>query len=145
MYYSLRFVSGSISKNTWTDWHLIPSERPYVDSPEVREKMVEIPGRSGLLDMTEMLTGDIHYGNRTGSWTFYVMHEYWSSWKNAYNAILVFLHGKRMKVYLEDDPNYYYIGRFKVKWSPQKDYSKITIEYNLDPFRVNESTGNKVL
>ena len=30
-------------KNTWIDWHLVPTERPSIENPEVKTKTVEIP------------------------------------------------------------------------------------------------------
>lgn len=144
MYHSIKFGSGSTWKDTWEDWHLIPSPRPSVASPEVQEKMIEIPGRDGLLDATEFLTGSPRYLNRTGTWDFYVMHEYWNSWAETYTTIMAYLHGKKMQVILEDDPNYYYEGRLTVQpFSSQNDYSKISINYNLQPYKTHVSMGTK--
>lgn len=145
MSHSLTFGETN-PKNTWTNWHLIPSTRPHVAPPSVNEKMVEIPGRNGLLDCTTYLTGNPTYANRTGSWQFYVDHEQWNSWVDTYTEILQYLHGKRMRVVLEDDPNYYYMGRFSVEnWSSGKDYSQITIKYNLDPYKTHISNGTTSL
>lgn len=138
-------------KNTWTDWHLIPSSRPHVALPTVNEKLVEIPGRSGSIDLTTFLTGSPTYGNRKGSWEFYISNDYflysdpkfvpnvanWKDWPTALKEIAAYCNGKVLSVTLEDDPDYYYRGRLKVKYSPQKDYSTVTIEYDLDPKKIN--------
>lgn len=130
--------------NTWSNWHLIPSSRPLVSPPPVNEKMIEVPGRNGMLDLTEALTGAPTYGDRTGTWEFYVMHDYWSDWVTCYSTIMNYLHGKRLRVVLEDDPNYYYEGRLSVQnWNSPKDYSKIIIEYKLGPFKTHSSTGTQ--
>lgn len=131
--------------NTWSNWHLIPTNRPSVSLPSVNEKMVEVPGRNGAIDMTETLTGAPTYSNRKGSWEFYVMHDQWNSWVEAFNTMASFLHGKRHTVILEDDPNYYYEGRLKMVWNTRRDYSTVVIEYDLDPYKVNVSNGNKTL
>lgn len=132
--------------NTWTNWHLIPASRPLVSSPAVNKKMVEVPGRNGLLDLTEALTGTPTYGNRTGSWEFYVMHDYWGNWVLCYSAIMNYLHGKTFRVVLEDDPDHYYEGRLSVQnWNSPKDYSRIIIEYELGPYRTHSSTGAQLL
>lgn len=130
-------------KNTWDNWHLIPSPRPVINPAPLNEKYVEVPGRSGAIDLTEAMTGSPTYGNRTGQWEFYVMHEYWpGGWADAYSTIMQYVHGKRFRVVMEDDPNYYYEGRISVNnWSSPKDYSKITLSYNLDPYKTNASTG----
>lgn len=147
MYHSITFTNDSTqtSKNTWTDFHLIPSSRPFVSPPPVNEKMIEVPGKSGMLDLTEALTGSVTFGNRTGSWEFYVMHDLWpQGWSYAYTVVQHYLQGKRLKVILEDDPTYYYEGRISVTgWSSPKDYSKMIIAYNLDPYKIDVSTGGK--
>ena len=48
MYHSITFGE----KNTWDDWHLIPSSRPVFNPPVFREKFIDIPGVSGLLDLS---------------------------------------------------------------------------------------------
>ena len=44
-------------KNTWDDWHLIPTTRPLFAPPGVKKNIVSIPGGDGSLDLTEALTG----------------------------------------------------------------------------------------
>lgn len=131
MYHSITFGN----KNTWEDWHLVPSSRPVFNPPALKEKYLDIPGGDGNIDLTEALTGYPVYQNRTGSVEFIVMNDYWP-WQEAYSAICDYIHGQRMKAVLEDDPDYYYEGRFKVnKWKSDKDYSKITIDYNVSPYK----------
>jgi hypothetical protein len=121
-------------KNTWDDWHLMPTSRPSLALPPVKEKVIDIPGRNGTLDLSEYLTGSPVYGNRKGSWEFYVMHDYWTDWNTAYLRIVAYCHGKTLGVVLEDDPTRKYTGRLKVSWRSGKDYSIVTIEYDLDPY-----------
>ena len=131
-------------KNTWTDWHLIPVTRPFVALPAANEKSIDIPGRNGPIDLTTYLTGSPTYSNRKGSWEFYVMHDQWSNkWFMAQTRIANYLHGKNHSVILEDHPTYSYYGRLQMAYRPGKDYSIIVIEYNLEPYRTNTSTGEK--
>lgn len=137
MYHSITFGS----KNTWNDWHLVPTSRPVFDPPVLKERYIDIPGGDGVIDLTESLTGYPVYQNRTGSLEFIVMNDYWP-WQEAYSTICDYLHGQRMKAVLEDDRDYYYEGRFKVsKWKSDKYYSTITIEYSVSPYKKRlEST-----
>ena len=132
-------------KNTWNDWHLIPTSRPFVTLPPINEKQVSVPGRNGVIDLTEYLTGNPTYGNRKGAWEFYVMHDLWSSWDKAYSTITKYCHGKYRNIVLEDEPGFEYEGKLKVSWRTQKDYSIIIIEYDLDPFKMNSETGDYVI
>lgn len=122
--------------NTWDDWHLIPASRPLFNPPGVRTNYIEIPGMDGILDATELLSGRPLYENRTGSNEFYVMNGY-GSWAGRYSEIMNYLHGKKVKAILEDDPFYYYYGRMTVnQWKSEKDWSKITLDYDFYPYKM---------
>ena len=121
--------------NTWTDWHLIPSSRPSIANPDVVNKFIEIPGYDGLLDLTEYLSGKPNYGQRKGTLSFIVDNGH-ESWETIRQKIVNFFHGKSMKMRLDDCPDYYYVGRFKVgNLESGADHSKISIEYTLNPFK----------
>ena len=130
-------------KNTWDDWHLIPATRPLFNPPTVKENMVNIPGGDGVLDLTASLAGRPTYNNRTGSWTFYVQNGF-EDWTVLYSKIMTYLHGQEFKAVLEDDPAYYYEGRFSVnQWKSDKDYSQIVINYNVGPYKKEiNNTGS---
>ncbi|MGN1097770.1 MAG: hypothetical protein ACI4SS_02615 [Clostridia bacterium] len=122
-------------RNTWDDWHLIPSSRPVINPPSVKTNIIDIPGAYGALDLSEALTGYPLYSNRTGSIEFIVANGY-KSWDILYSEIMSYLHGKRLYLILEDDSSYYYEGRFEVnKWKSDKNWSIITIDYDLHPFK----------
>lgn len=122
-------------KNTWDDWHLVAKSRPVINPPKQKTKYLDIPGASGSIDMSESLTGYPVFDNREGDFEFYVMNGY-LAWNVLLEEISKFLHGKRMRLILEDEPEYYYEGRFAVdEWKSEKDYSKIVISYNLEPYK----------
>ena len=132
MYHSITFGD----KNTFDDWHLIPTSRPVIAPPPFRSHTEDIPGGFGSLDLSEALTGYPLYDNRTGTLEFAVVNDAWSDWSLAYQTILNYLHGRRMKMILEDDPSYYYIGRFTVdNWDSGENHSTITINYDLYPYK----------
>lgn len=144
MYHSITFSDFSNPNdkaNTWDDWHLIPYPRPHVAPPQQNRKTVEIPGRNGHVDLSTILTGYATYKNRTGQWDFYVENDYWS-WETAYSEIMAFLNGKTFRLVLEDDPGYYYYGQCWVNaWQSEKTHSRITIEYDLYPYKNDIETS----
>lgn len=124
-------------KNTWDDWRLLPVSRPVFAPPEVKTNYVEIPGGNGVLDLSEALTKYPVYKNRTGSFTFRVMNGY-LPWQERYSEIMNYLHGRSMRAVLDDDPGYFYQGRFSVDgWASADTWSEITIGYNVNPFKWN--------
>lgn len=137
MYHSITFGD----KNTWDDWHLIPSSRPLFNPPDVKTQYVDIPGAYGSIDLSEALTGYPLYENREGSNEFIVVNDYWD-WTTAYSTIMNYLHGKTMRAVLEDDKDFYYEGRFSVnKWKSDKNWSTIVIDYNVYPFKKEMWSG----
>lgn len=136
--HSINFARFSDKKftNTWDDWHLVPSSRPVINPPGLKKTYIDLPGGNGQLDYTEALTGYPLFENREGSLEFYVMNGY-QEWIELYSKICNFLHGKRMIMILDDDPDWEYQGRFTVNnWKSDKDYSKITIDYNVEPYKM---------
>lgn len=127
--------------NTWTRWHLVPAKRPDVNPPPAVTEYITIPNRNGVIDITDELESGVFYGSRTGSWDFYVMHEYNASWYTVYNDILETIHGQQLRIRFENDPNWYYIGRVYVnKWKSDPHRSKITLDYELDPDKYSINT-----
>lgn len=123
--------------NTNTDWHLVPASRPVVNPPSVKVKTIDNPGGDGIIDLTESVTGFPLYEQRTGSWDFYVLND-WVKWQDRYEEILNELHGKNVQAILDDDKEYYYNGRITVnQWTSDKDHSKITLDYNFDPYKLS--------
>ena len=143
MYHSI--IIGD--KNTWADWYLIPSSRPVFNPPSPKTKFVDIPGSDWHLDMSTVLTGDIAYEARTGSLEFIVDNGFLShyraeKWHLLYSEILDYIHGQLMKATLEDDPAYYYEGRFSVnEWASEPKNSKITIDYTVNPYKLEVTSS----
>lgn len=122
-----------IGKNTWSDWFLIPTSRPDVSEPEVTRNQLSVPGIPGTIDTSEWLTGSPIYMDRSGSWEF-VIDSSRPGWQYIKDEITNYLHGKTMKCVLEDDPNYYYEGRFMVHCQSGGGNSNVTIDYTLAPY-----------
>lgn len=139
MYHSVTYGE----KNTWEDWHLIPKTRPLFNPPSLKENYVDIPGGNGVLDLTEVLTGYPVYNNRTGSHEYYVANGY-QDWDVLYSEIMNYLHGKSLVASLEDDPTFYYEGRFTVNsWKSDKNWSTIVIDYNVYPYKRSFNTSDE--
>lgn len=154
-------IIGKDSKwyNTWDDWYLIPSSRPLVNPPVPKTKFVDVPGRDGVLDLSELINPYTVYGNRSGSIEFYVVNRnldaYYNdltdkqrknftwSWHNAYSTIMTLIQGKSgMKFILLDDMNFYYEGRISVNsWKSSENWSSITLDYNVQPWKKRLNTS----
>lgn len=124
------------NKHSYLDWGLYLTSRPVISPPSPKTVYVDIPGSDGVIDLTESLTGDVKYDNRTISLEFVVI-EPRARWSNIYSEILDYLHGQRMRIIMDEDPTYYYIGRLQVnEWKSDKSTSTITIEGNVEPYKL---------
>ena len=127
------------SKNTFTDWHLVPDSRPVIAMPEQKMVTVDIPGRNGILDLSEAVRHYPVFNNREGSLKFHVLNGY-NAWHVLYEEIANYIHGKTLEVRLEDEPGWYYKGRLKVvSWTSNNDgtWSDIEIGYSLNPYKLS--------
>lgn len=157
MYYSLTFIpyvkevgqraqppySLTTDRNTWEHWRIVPTSRPTFAPPSPNTNLVTISGANGSEDLSQVLTGYPTYGNRTGSFEFVVMNDF-RHWQEAYTDIMTTVHNKKLICIYEEDPEYYYVGRWSVQnWTPGESNSKITLNYTLDPYkwRIYDSDG----
>lgn len=139
MYHSITFGN----KNTYDDWHLVPTSRPVIEPPKPKTQYVDIPGADGSIDLTESLAGRPVFSDREGSIEFHVLNDLDGvtdyNWVNVYEEVMGYLHGKFMRMSLEDDPLYFYEGRFSVNsWKTNEDRSTITIDYRLGPYKYEK-------
>lgn len=154
-------IIGKDSKwyNTWDDWYLIPSSRPLITPPVPKTKFVDVPGRDGVIDLSELINAYTVYGNRSGNLEFFVvnrnMDTFYSdltpeqrdnfswSWYNAYSTIMSLLQGRSgLKMILLDDLNFYYEGRVSVNsWKSSENWSSIVLDYNVSPWKKRLNTS----
>lgn len=120
-------------KKTYDDWGLRLSGI-VISFPEAKTNMIDIPGADGSADLTEAL-GEIPYKNRQVEFTFDALGTY-EAWHGLCTDIADYLHGKRMKVILDTDPYYYYIGRLHLDTSKSDDtLHEIVITGDVDPYK----------
>ena len=96
------------------------------------------------LDFSEGLTGYPTYENRTGSLEFTISDQYIShrerQWVHKFNEIQTYVNGRKLRLILEDDPDYFYEGRFSVEQykpgaSATESFSTININYDVGPYK----------
>lgn len=85
-----------------------------ISSPEPRTVMVEIPAVNGALDLTDRLyRSDPVFGTREIELDF-EMRSLREAWISEHSKIMRDLHGRRMHITLDEDPNFYWDGRVTV-------------------------------
>lgn len=141
MHYSITFGEGNSTKNTWSDWKLVPESPPVIPSPRPKTNYVDIPGRIfGPLDLSTVPFGYMTWERMTGNWVFVMYDDYWHTpdRKAVYEAVRSWLHGRTTKIVLEEDPDHYFYGRFTVE-APRSGQGPFALQigYDLEPVRYN--------
>lgn len=100
----------------------------------VKTVYVDIPGGDGSLDLTEAL-GEAKYNDRECSFTFTVFpHE---SFEEKKKYVSNLLNGKRCKITLDKDPDYYWDGRCSVdEYASEKNLHKIVVGATVAPYKL---------
>lgn len=132
-------------KHTYRDWGLLMKSRPLISPPEPKTKLIEVPGSDIVIDLTERLTGAIHYKMRTIRFEFVVMADR-ERWAALHSEIMNYLHGKSVKIIMDDDSNYYYTGRVTVgDLDPEKKTAVLTMEAHVEPYKRERSGEGRCL
>ena len=130
------------SKHSYRDWGLILASRPNVSIPAAKTVYVDVPGSDGSIDLTESLTGEVNYSDRTLSFEFQVIDKR-NRWHKIYSEIADYLHGQAMRIIFDEDSDYYYSGRVSVnEWQSDIAHSTIVIEAVVDPFKYEINDFN---
>ena len=127
-------------KSAYDDWNIVLTKAE-IPLPTAKTSTVNIKGSDGVLDLSEVLTGDIVYNNRTIKLTFEMMDD--TDYYNLISEISNYLHGKKITVTLTNDEDYYYVGRASISnWECVKRQGKIVIDVDCDPYKyaVTETT-----
>lgn len=134
------YAEGMEGRHTWDDWKLVPTSRPVIAAPAPKYNFIEIPGTEQEIDLTEALTTRVNFSPREGSLEFLVVNK--AHWAAVYEEVMNYLAGKRCRMVLDDEKEYYYQGRCYVSdWKSDQANSILTIGYHFDPRKVEVTDG----
>lgn len=124
------------NKHTYDDWDLVLTNKA-LGLPTPKTSSVDVEGADGYIDTSEVLSGEIKFNNRNLVFEFTMTTDY-----DEYNELITdianYLHGKKLKIILDEDDNYYYYGRCSInQWSSDKRIGKIVINCDCDPYKYS--------
>lgn len=100
----------------------------------VKKTYVDIPGGDGSVDLTEAL-GEVRYKDRECSFTFTVFP--YEDFEEKKKYISNLLNGKRCRLILDKDPEYYWDGRcFINSYASNKNLHKIVVGATVAPYKL---------
>ena len=108
--------------------------KPEIGAPPVKKKELDIEGADGSIDYTDFF-GRPTFGNVTHKFTFSSIiprSEHLTLFTQIKNA----LHGQKLRIVLDDDPGFYYVGRCYVSpYTNEKGAAIISIECECEPYK----------
>lgn len=112
--------------------------------PEAKIFKVDNPAGNGSWDITGCITGgDVKYKERTIQMTFDALGGY-SSWRALVSDIAGCLHGRRLKIILDTDPSFYYIGRLSVDTEKSNAVThRVVITGAADPYKYEITSSTE--
>ncbi len=101
--------------------------------PQPKVYKVPIDSADGELDLTEFF-GDVKYGNRELEFRFIKIY---GNFIEVFSTIQGAIHGRKMKIILDEDPNYFYYGRIRVdQWESNATTGIVTVKCDCDPYKL---------
>ena len=124
-------------KHSYDDWGLVLTNKS-LGLPTPKTSSVSIDGADGVIDTSEVLCGEIKFSNRTLEFEFTMTTDY-EDFNELVTEISNYLHGKKLKIVLDEDSNYYYYGRCQInQWTSDRRIGKIVIKCDCDPFKYTK-------
>lgn len=128
--------------HSYSDLNLVLSE---VNIPPATPKTnyIDIPGGDGSVDLTEAL-GEVRYNDREGSITFTVFP--YEDFEVKKRQISNLLNGKRYKITLDKDPEYYWAGRCRIdEYASDKAIHQIVVGVTVAPYKLKHNQTKVVV
>lgn len=128
--------------HSFDDLNLILSK---VDIPpaEVKTNYVDIPGSDGTADLTEA-HGKVTYYDRECVFTFTVYPG--DNFEEKKREVSNLLNGKRCKITLDKDPDYFWQGRcFINEYLSNKNIHKIAVGATVAPYKLRLNTTKAII
>lgn len=112
-----------------------------LEPPEPKTYTVDIPGGNGVIDLTDALSGDTVYKNRSQEFELYAIGV--KDFEKLKSEVSNLLHGKSFDYKITMDPDYTYHGRFTVSSYTHSMYGVgkvgvIKIKIEADPYKYKK-------
>ena len=117
---------------SFRDWGIYLSSI-VIDDPKPKEIYVDIPNGDGALDLTEALTGEVHYESRPFEAVFTIKPETYSVELVRY--LRSYLNGKQRTIRTKEEPGYYLIGRCATSIKKDGVLTVLTVKATCQPWK----------
>lgn len=124
--------------HTFDDLNLILSVCPDMPPAKPKTTYIDIPGADGSLDLSEA-HGEIRYSDRENQYTFTMLPDDSTTWEEKMTEVSNLLNGKRMKMTLDKDEDYYWDVRVSINsYESDKNLHQIVISVKALPYKFKQ-------
>lgn len=111
--------------------------------PDVVENKINVLGMSGSIDLTEIY-GYRTYNDRKGLKFVFTLNGSYDDLALQQQKLAAMVHGKKCKIIVDNDINYYYMARLEVEIVKDNNvFSNITLQGTAEPFKYEKYANNE--
>lgn len=128
--------------HTLDDWDLALGNNNYIGDPEMETTYIQVPGRSGLIDATEAISGRRIYKKRQLEFELGGIRER-DSWDSVISGIRNNVDGRVCRLTLDNDKSYYWRGRVYIKGFDRfRELGTFTLAVpTADPYKYSKTSS----
>lgn len=130
--------------HTLDTWELALGNNNYIGDPEMETTYIRVPGRAGLIDATEAISGRRIYKKRQLEFELGGIRER-LNWDSVISGFRNNIDGRVCRLTLDNDKNYYWRGRVFVKGFDRfRDLGTFTLSVpTADPYKYSKTSSSE--
>lgn len=130
--------------HTLNDWELALGNNNYIGDPEMETTYIKVPGRTGLIDASEVVAGQRVYKKRQLSFELGGIRER-HDWDSVISAFRNNVNGRVCRLTIDNDPGYYWRGRVYIKGFDRfRDLGTFTLAVpTADPYKYGLTNSSE--
>lgn len=119
--------------HSYDDFSLILTSKE-IAAPKTKTVKIDVEGADSAIDLTEFF-GEPKYEDCTHKFQFSTIVPQ-SAFLTLFSTIKNAIHGKKMRIILDGDPLFYYVGRcFVSSFTNDKNIGTVSIECECEPYK----------
>lgn len=128
--------------HTLDDWDLALGNNNYIGDPEMETTYIKVPGRDGLIDASEAISGRRVYKKRALSFELGGIRPR-HSWDGVISALRNNINGRICRLTLDNDKGYYWRGRVYIEdFDRFRDLGEFTLAVpTAEPYKYSVSSS----
>lgn len=128
--------------HTLDDWDLALGNNNYIGDPEMETTYIQVPGRTGLIDASEVISGRRIYKKRSLEFELGGIRDR-LDWDGVISAFRNNIDGRVCRLTLDNDKNYYWRGRAYIRGFDRfRDLGTFSLAVpTADPYKYNKTSS----